>query len=256
MPFPYVGRSAAQFARACAFVFLIVLAASARLADAQTPDVATVQARAQAAYFAGNAEELRRLAVATAPWAKSRSNAELYAHAYVQFRLLQLAVAERRKDEAARSGDACTGTLDVAVARDPRFVEGLALQSACYGYLAGLGGFGAIGNGTRSGKTIDAAQKLDARNPRVQLVNGFGLYFRPRFVGGDKDKGCASMRSAAAAFDALPAAADPAAISWGAAEAHLWAGRCAGDAVTAQREFGRALALAPDFKAAKSRLTR
>lgn len=235
-------------------LLLVVMFGSAT-ALAQATDPAAIAARAQAAFFAGSSAELGKLATATAPWATSANANEQYSNAYVQFRVLQLAIAEKRKKDALKAGEACTATLDAALARDAKFVEGFALQSACYGYLAGLGGFGAISNGSRSGKTIDAALKLDARNPRVLLVNGFGLYFRPKFVGGDKDKGCALFRSAAAAFDTAKSAGG---ITWGAAEAHLWAGRCAADAADplgAQREYAKALALAPDFLAAKRRLT-
>ncbi len=245
--------------RALALVVVAALACGGAAVRAQPADSAAVLARAQAAFFAGNADELRKLAASTAGWAKGSSDAESYAYAYTQFRLLQLAVGQQRKSDAGRAGEACTAALDAVVARSPRNTEAFALQSACYGYLAGLGGFGAISNGSRSGKTIEAALKLDARNPRVILVNGFGIYFRPKFVGGDKDKGCALFRSAAAAFDAAAAAAAPAAPGWGAAEAHLWAGRCASDAAdaaTAQREYARAVALAPDFLAAKRRLAR
>ena len=229
----------------------------APLPAAQLPlvDSAAIASRAQAAFFAGDVEELRKLAAVSAAWAKSTGSSEQYTHAYVQFRLLQWAISQKRKGDAENAGEACTATLDVAVKRDPRFTEGYALQSACYGYLAGLGGFAAIGNGSRSGKSIEAAVKLDARNPRVILVNGFGVYFRPKFVGGDKDRGCVLFRSAAAAFDSV---SNSTAVSWGAPEAHLWAGRCAsdaGDAPGAQREWARALALAPDFLAAKRRLT-
>ena len=174
----------------------------------------------------------------------------------MQFRTLQLAVANKQKSAATKAGEACTASLDALTAREPRSAEAFALQSACYGYLAGLGGFGAISNGSRSGKSIEAAEKIDARNPRVILVSGFGLYFRPKFVGGDKDKACALFRSATTAFDA---AKPTTSIAWGAAEAHLWAGRCAadaGDAAGARREYEKATALAPDFLAAKRRLGR
>jgi len=127
--------------------------------------------------------------------------------------------------------------------------------------LANLGGMGAIRNGSRSGKSIEAALALDARNPRVMLIDGFGVYFRPKFVGGDKGKGCARFKEAASSFDAAgsSAAPSPAGVSWGAAESHYWSGRCArdaGDAAGARREFERALALAPDFAAAAKALGR
>ena len=179
----------------------------------------------------------------------------------MQFRVLQRAIGAKRDKDAERAGAACVAATEAAVKAEPKFAEAFALQSACYGYLANLGGLGAIRNGSRSGKAIEAALALEPRHPRVQLVDGFGLYFRPAFVGGDKGKGCARFRAAAAAFDAAgPAGAGGAGgIEWGAAEAHFWVGRCAreaGDATAAQRSFERALTLAPGFVAARRALGR
>ena len=231
------------------------------LTAAHAQDVSATAARAQSLYFAGNSAELAKLATSTTAWSKSQNPRELYAHAYVQFRVLQLAIGGKREAEAEKSGEACIGALDAAVKRDPKFAEAFALQSACYGYLANLGGMGAIRNGSRSGKSMAAALALDARSPRILLVDGFGVYFRPKFVGGDKAKGCARFREAAAGFDAAGAAGLPGqgGIDWGAAEAHYWAGRCArdaGDAANARKFFERALAIAPDFLAASKALGR
>lgn len=229
--------------------------------SALSQDIGVVAARAQSAYFAGNAAELSKLASSTASWAKSQNPRELYAHAYVQFRVLQLAIVGKREDDAEAAGDACTKTLDAAAKRDPKFAEAYALQSACYGYLANLGGMGAIRNGSRSGKSMEAALAIDAKSPRILLVDGFGVYFRPKFVGGDKAKGCARFREAAAGFDATGAAGagGVGGIDWGAPEAHYWAGRCArdaGDASGARKHFEKALALASDFGAASRALGR
>lgn len=186
-----------------------------------------------------------------------------YASAYKQFRLLQEAVLAKRDSDAKRAGDACVTTLDALIQRQPRSFEALALQSACYGYLANLGGMAAIRNGSRSGKSIEAALALAPKNPRVMLVDGFGLYFRPKFVGGDKAKGCARIREATKAFDSSnsngAASASSSALDWGAAEAHYWSGRCArdaGDVATARAEFEKALALDPNLAVAKKALGR
>ena len=222
-------------------------------------DIPSVAARAQSAYFAGDAAELAKLATTTAPWAKSSNPRELYAHAYVEFRVLQLAIGAKREKDAAKAGEACIAALGAAVKRDPAFAEAHALQSACYGYLANLGGMGAIRNGSRSGKSMEAALALDAKSPRILLVDGFGVYFRPKFVGGDKAKGCQRFREAAAGFDAAGGNAGAGCIDWGAPEAHYWAGRCArdaGDAAAARKYFERALALAADFSAARKALGR
>ncbi|MEY3138763.1 MAG: hypothetical protein RL580_2495, partial [Pseudomonadota bacterium] len=151
-------------------VIAVGLCAQAALAQ----DVATVAARAQTAYFAGSAAELIKLGDSVSTWAKSANTREQYAYAFVQFRLLQLSVIAKRKDDASKSGDACVGTLDSLLKREPKSAEGHALQSACFGYLANLGGFAAIRNGSRSGKSMEAALALEPRNPRVVLVDGFG----------------------------------------------------------------------------------
>jgi len=231
------------------------------LNKARAQDIPATAARIQSFYFAGNSAELTKLAMSTASWGKSQNPRELYAYAYVQFRLLQLAIGGKREDDAEKAGDRCIGALDAAVKRDPKFAEAFALQSACYGYLANLGGMGAIRNGSRSGKSMTAALALDARSPRILLVDGFGVYFRPKFVGGDKAKGCTRFREAGAGFDAAGAAGVPGqgGIDWGAVEAHYWAGRCArdaGDTATARKFFERALTIAPDFLPASKALGR
>ncbi len=237
----------------------LVAALAAPLARA-AEDPAASAAKAQAAFFARDAAALSQLATATASWSKSANTREQYAHAYVQFRILQVAMLQQREKESERAGGACVATLDALLKREPKSAEGLALQSSCYGYLAGLGGMGAIRNGSRSGKSVEAALVLEPKNPRVILADGFGIYHRPKFVGGDKAKGCARFREAATAFDAGPGAiAATTGIAWGAPEAHYWVGRCAadaGNAAAAKQAYERAVALAPDFLAAKQALAR
>jgi len=242
--------------RAPMALLCVALVCGAVAAQAQATDPAAAMDSAQLAFFKRDAAELARLAAATAPWTKSTNPTEVYAHAYVQFRALQAAVGAKRNKDAAESGAACVSALDGAIGRDPRFAEAFALQSACYGYLANLGGFGAIRNGSRSGKSLEPALALAPQNPRVILVEGFGVYFRPKFVGGDEAKGCERFGAAVAAF-AERGNRDPAPYNWGAAEAHYWVGRCAakvGDAAAARRSFEAALTLAPQFAAATAAL--
>lgn len=227
---------------------------------AAAADRTAIGAQAQAAYLAGDAVAIGRLEAAARPWAKSADPLELYTYAFVQFRAQQFAVGAKREASSRAAGEACVAAAAAAVKADPKFADAFALQSACYGYLADLGGMAAIRNGSRSGKSMEAALALQPRNPRVMLVDGFGRFFRPKFVGGDTGKGCARFREAAAAFDAgAGAGGGKGGIDWGAAEAHLWAGRCArdaGDASAAKRSFERALALAPGFVAAERALGR
>lgn len=255
MPRIHIARAVGLVAAVCA-----VAAVVGPSAWAQAPGRAALAAQAQSAFLAGDAAAVARLEAAARPWAKSAVAVESYTYAFVQFRAQQLALGAKREDAAKAAGEACVAAAEAAVKADPKFAEAYALQSACYGYLANLGGFAAIRNGSRSGKSIEAALALAPRDPRVLLVDGFGVYFRPKFVGGDKGKGCARFREAAAAFDTgAGAGGGKGGIDWGAAEAHLWVGRCArdaGDAAGAKRSFERALAIAPDFLAAKRALGR
>lgn len=86
---------------------LIAMGLCAQAALAQ--DLATVAARAQAAYFAGSAAELIKLGDSIGAWAKSANPREQYAYAFVQFRLLQLSVIAKRKDDASKSGMPASG---------------------------------------------------------------------------------------------------------------------------------------------------
>lgn len=226
-------------------------------ADSLTPG--GVMQAAQAAYFSENAGRLDAELARIGAWADSANAAESYAYAYLQFRRLQLAVLGKDDKRAKQAGSRCTDTLERLLKTDATRVEAQTLLSACYGYLANLGGLTAIRNGSRSGKAIEAALALAPQNPRVRLVDGFGIYFRPSFVGGDKAEGCRRYAAAADLF-ARGSSASEAILSghdWGAAEAFYFKGRCAraeGNTALAIEAFTKALQLAPEFKRAAQAL--
>ena len=237
----------------CLICMAALPAIPATAADSLAPG-AVMQA-AQTAYFSENASRLDAELERIQAWSNSARPAESYAYAYLQFRRLQLAVLSNDEKRAKQAGSRCTDTLDRLLKADAALAEGHALLSACYGYLANLGGLAAIRNGSRSGKAMEAALALAPQNPRVRLIDGFGIYFRPAFVGGDKVDGCRRFAAAADAF--ADTVSDPAAVlsghDWGAAEAFYFKGRCArdqGDAARAAEAFAKALELAPDFKRA------
>ncbi len=233
------------------FVSLLAITAPVFAAD----DVAATLGEAQSAWLRGAENELSQLAAANGATPTAES---AYANAFIQFRLLQSAVARKNDAATTKAGEACIASAGKSAEMTKTgalAAEARAIQSSCYGYLAGMGGtFAAIRNGRASGKSMERALALDARNARVILVDAFGLYFRPRIAGGDKVKACARFRESAAAFD-RPAPQTPG--NWGAAEARFWVGRClldAGDATSARREFEAALKLAPEFAAAQRAL--
>ncbi len=221
-------------------------------------DANAIIAKTQSAWLRGADTELLQLASANARWASSATAPELFAFAFIQFRSLQLASMRKNSEAALKTGESCAvnaGKAAAIVKTGPLAAESRALQSACYGYIAGLGGtFAAIRNGRASGKAMQQALALDAGNPRVVLVDAFGLYFRPRIAGGDKIKACVRFREAGAAFDRAGPLSPG---GWGPAEAHFWLGRCLLDADNpggARREFEAALKLEPEFAAAQRAL--
>lgn len=207
---------------------------------------------AQAAWLREDGAALGKLAATTAAQARASNPDQRYAHAFVQFRLQQLAFGAGRKSDAATAGDRCIEALAPATdaGRDP---ESLALASACHGYLANLGGLKAIANGPRSRKRIDAALALAPANPRVVFVDGLNYYFAPSAFGGDKAKALQRFKAASKLFEQAAAGGAP---PWGEAECWFFIGLAsaeAGDAAAASAAYARALKLAPEFAAAKRR---
>ena len=243
-----------------AAVLAAALPALAPGAAAATPDeLSDYEAKAQYAFFTGDANALRGLARTVRTLGESEQPLVLYHYAHVQFRLLQLGAA-REDDKAARreageAGEACVDALERAVARNPRFAEAHALQGACYGYLASLGALRAVTAGPRSGSRVEEAAKLDPRNPRVLLTRAFALYFAPAAFGGDRERAAPLFVQAAEAFERLQAPR-PGEPTWGAAEAWLFVGRTLeadGDLLGARNAYEKALIVAPEFRAAQAR---
>lgn len=252
----YISRAIGSPFRFCLLFAIGSIVFGLRFSVASEPLMpAVVMEQAQSNYFAEDSASLVALAAQLEPWRSSSRAIEVYAYAYSQFRLLQLAVLAGNTNQAKQVGSRCTETLERLLKSAKNFAEGYALQSACYGYLANLGGLAAIRNGSRSGKAIEAALALAPTNPRVMLVDGFGVYYRPAFVGGDKAEGCKRFVAAAASFANSPdeRVAALEGHDWGQAEAYFFMGRCArdaGDEKAAAAAFAKAVQLAPQFKRA------
>ncbi|MEZ5500897.1 MAG: hypothetical protein R3E77_15895 [Steroidobacteraceae bacterium] len=192
----------------------VLLASSCGVAGSASDELAAIDR----AYFARDVAALARLQEQL----RSAPGTGEYARAFVAFRGLQLAVWQHDKSAATRWGSSCVEAAGRAGKTLP--AEALALESACYGYLASQGGLSAIRNGSRSGKRIEAAAGLAPTNPRVLLVDALALYFRPAFVGGDKVKARALVKSATEEF----ARGNPAVAGgrgWGEGEAWYWLAR-------------------------------
>jgi tetratricopeptide (TPR) repeat protein len=232
--------------------------ASAVAADPTREELTDIEAKAQYAFFTGDANALRGLARTYRAMGESEQPLVLYHYAHVQFRLLQVTMLAKAKKEADAAGEACIAALDRAIERDPRFAEGLALQSSCYGYLAMLGPMNAVTAGPRAASRGEAAAKINPQNPRVLLSGAAALYLRPAAFGGDRAAAAPLFRRAAAAFETIDAPR-PGEPTWGAAEAWLFVGRGyedAGDVLAARDAYEKALLIAPEFARARDRLAR
>lgn len=233
---------------------LLLLLALATAAEAVTPSETVAQATR--AFLSGDGVALQTLVASTGNAAASKNPDEVLAATFVQFRRAQWSVGAKDNTALKSAGERCVTLAAAVVALDAKSADAFALQSACYGYLATLGGFGAISNGRKSGKAMDAALALEPRNPRVVLVDAISYTFRPRIAGGDKAKAYTRAQEAATLFDTnKPGTALLA--GWGPAEAWYWVGRGAehaGNTTAARQAYERALALEPAFAAARRKL--
>lgn len=233
----------------------VALAPPARAAVTRD-ELTDLEAKAQYAFFTEDLNALRGLAKANRALADSDVPLELYHYAHVQFRLLQVASRGRKplKKEADAAGEACVEVLDRALAKEPRFAEGLALQGDCYGYLATLGLVDAVTAAPKASARLESAARVNPRNPRVLLSRAIAQWQRdPK---GDAATSLAAFREAAAAFDA-PDAARPGEPTWGAAEAWLFVGRAlerSGNALAAREAYEKSLLVAPEFVRARQHL--
>jgi tetratricopeptide (TPR) repeat protein len=244
--------------------FAVALALSGALAPAPAraavtkEELSDLEAKAQYAFFTEDLNALRGLARSNRALAESEAPLELYHYAHVQFRLLQLASRQKKsgKKEAEAAGAACVDALERAIAKDGRFAEGLALEADCHAYVAALGPVNAVTDGPKVAARLDAAARVNPRNPRVLLSQAIAAEMRD--PNGDPAAAAAAYRRAVAAFD-TPDAPRPAEPTWGAAEAWLFVGRALerrGDVFGARDAYEKALLIAPEFARARQRLAR
>jgi tetratricopeptide (TPR) repeat protein len=235
----------------------VAVTISALPARAATPEeLADFEAKADYAFYTEDVNALRGLLAEGAKLSESRQPLELYQFAHAEFRLLQLARARGPAGHAEAAAEACLAALEKANEARSRFVEGLALEAACAGYLASFGGLRGLVAGRRSEARLDAARALDASNPRVLLTDGLVHWFKSDATAAERATAQRSFARAAAAFDTV-AATTPGEPTWGGAEAWLFLGRALearGELLAARDAYEKALLIAPDFAAARRRL--
>ena len=179
-----------------------------------------------------------------------------YHLAHAEYRFGLLAQGKRARDAAPAFAD-CIEQLKSILEQDVKSVEALVLQSACYEELAKRRRLEAVLLRSKAEERLNAAFKLDPRNPRV-------LYFMAeKGLSGSKpgapenERAFAELQEAAKIFDQSSATRSDV-PGWGHAEAYLALGmqlQSRGDTLGSRNWIEKALIVAPDYKAAQRQMT-
>jgi tetratricopeptide (TPR) repeat protein len=178
-----------------------------------------------------------------------------YHLAHAQYRFGQLS-GERHAHAAEAAFSDCIDELKPAIDKDAKSAESMVLQSACYSGLADLKSLEAVLLRARAADRLNAALKLQPRNPRALLLSAMQDLRHAKSGSPEGQRGLAELRSAAELFEQSSGTSDDA-PGWGHAETYLALGRelqIRGDHLGARNWIEKALIAAPDFKTAQRQL--
>jgi tetratricopeptide (TPR) repeat protein len=184
------------------------------------------------------------------------ADAALHYHlAHARYRFGLLAQGRRAADAAASFSD-CVDELKPVLEQDVKSVEALALQSVCYGELAKHRRLEAVLLRSKAEERLNAAFKLDPRNPRVLYFVAEEGLARSKPGSPDRERAFAELEEAAKIFDQTSATRNDV-PGWGHAEAYLALGvqlQSRGDTLGARNWIEKSLIVAPDYKAAQRQM--
>ncbi|MGD0492231.1 MAG: hypothetical protein ABSC32_11825 [Steroidobacteraceae bacterium] len=178
-----------------------------------------------------------------------------YHLAHAEYRFGLLALGRRARDAAPAFAD-CVDQLKSILEQDVKSVEALILQSACYEELAKRKRLEAVLLRSKAEERLDAAFKLDPRNPRVLYFLAEKELSRSKPGSPERERGFAELQESAKIFDQSSATRSDV-PGWGHAEAYLALGaqlQSRGDVLGARNWIEKSLIVAPDFKAAQRQI--
>lgn len=227
------------------------------VAHAQQVDFEDLEGRIDYAYLTEDANSLVTL-IQTLRGLVGKGDATAASHYLLGFAQYRrgLLLAGKNKAETAAAFTECVDELGKATDVESKFADAYALQSACYGNLAGLRSWQRMIDTTFSGLRMEKALKLAPANPRAFLLEGLRDYEGHKVMGGDKSRALEKFRRAIELFESRRQG-PPDAPSWGLADAYAWLGRglmANGDTLGARNAFERALIVAPEFAAVRREL--
>jgi hypothetical protein len=178
-----------------------------------------------------------------------------YHLAHAQYRRGLLA-GEHQARAAETALEDCIEQLRPLVSKEPKPVEALILQSACYAALADHGTLESMLLRSRSDDRLKAALKLAPRNPRAVFFSALQELRQAKPATAPREHAFDELKLAAQLFDASSATSNDT-PGWGHAEAYLALGRelqARGDQLGARNWIEKSLIAAPDYKAAQRQL--
>jgi tetratricopeptide (TPR) repeat protein len=236
-------------------LWLAVLLLPAMAADAQ--EGGDIQAQIDYAYQTEDFNSLANLVQNLTSQVKSDGGdiALRYHLAHAHYRFGQLSGARHAHQAEAAFSD-CIDELKPVLSKNVKSVEALVLQSACYSELADLKSLEAVLLRSRAAERLEAASKLEPRNPRLLLLSALQEMRRAKAGSPASQHGFADLQLAAKVFDESSGTSNDM-PGWGHAEAYLALGRelqVRGDHLGARNWTEKSLLAAPDFKAAQRQL--
>ncbi len=235
---------------------LVLMLCSAFALFAQN-DEAVLKAKSavQEAAISGDANALkaaRELALAAAPQVTqpSKKAHALYFVGYANYSLVNL---PSEKESSEQNADAGIAALEEAIKLEPAFADAHALLGSLYGQKAAGGMMAGMKYGQKSAVTMERAITLQPKNPRILLLEGVSLFFKPAMWGGDKQKALGNLQRACDLAEKGACAAKEATMpDWGHADVFAWKGVMfaksdEADTDNAKAAYERALQLQPNY---------
>jgi tetratricopeptide (TPR) repeat protein len=179
-----------------------------------------------------------------------------YHLAHAEYRFGLLAQGKRARDAAPAFAD-CVEQLKFILEQDVKSVEALVLQSACDEELAKHRRLEAVLLRSKAEERLNAAFKLDPRNPRVLYFMAERGLSRSKPGTPESERAFAELQQSAKIFESSSATRSDV-PGWGHAEAYLALGmqlQSRGDTLGARNWIEKSLIVAPDYKAAQRQMT-
>jgi len=216
-----------------------------------------MQAQILYAYQSEDINQLASLVQSLANQVKAGgADASLRYHlAHAEYRFGLLAQGKRAHDAAPAFAD-CVDQLKPILEQDVKSVEALVLQSTCYDELAKRRRLEAVLLRSKAEERLNAAFKLDPRNPRVLYFMAQDGFSRSKPHSPEVERAFAELGESAKIFDQSSATRNDV-PGWGHAQAYLALGlqlQSRGDTLGARNWIEKALIVAPDYKAAQRQM--